>query len=268
MRPLKSHFPAPALTTLATLLQQTQEARVFRRAQAVHAVVAGHHISAVSATFHVANSALRKWVQRFAQEGPPGLRDRPRSGRPPTVTCALEQHLNRLVDQDPLEHGSLHSPWSCRELATGLTQQTGVQLGRESVRGGLKKMRSAPAVPLDGSNPPRLLSPMALWNSPALEYRARRGEIVLLYEDATIVWRFALPRLGWWRRAQRYRLPTRPLNQSQIKQEESRKRQTWVQNRAWSRITSGVLLSVIGAVQYGTAKVCYNIQYLRHLSGG
>jgi hypothetical protein len=81
----------------------------------------------------------------------------------------------------------------------------------------------------------------------------------LLYEDATIVWRFALPRLGWWRRAQRYRLPTRPLNQSQIKQEESRKRQTWGQNRAWSRITSGVLLSVIGAVQYGTAKVCYKI---------
>jgi transposase len=39
----------------------------------------------------------------------------------------------------------------------------------------------------------------------------------LLYEDETIVWRFALPRLGWWRRAQRYRLPTRPLSQGQIK---------------------------------------------------
>ncbi len=101
MRPLKSHFPAHALTTLATMLQQTKEARVFRRAQAVHAVVAGHHISAVSATFHMANSALRKWVQRFAQEGSQGLRDRPRSGCPPTVTCELEQHLNRLVEQIP-----------------------------------------------------------------------------------------------------------------------------------------------------------------------
>ena len=78
----------------------------------------------------------------------------------------------------------------------------------------------------------------------------------MLYEDETSVWRFALPRLGWWRRTQRYRRPTRPLNQSQIKQEESRQRQTWVQNRAWSRSTSGVLLRVIGAVQYGTAKVC------------
>jgi len=69
------------------------------------------------------------------------------------------------------------------------------------------------------------------------------------------VWRFALPRLGWWRRTSRYRLPIRPLSQSQMKQEERRQRQMWRQYRSWSRITHGVVLSVIGAVQYGTAKV-------------
>ena len=141
MRPLKSHFPDQALTTLDTLLKQTKEARVLRRAQAVREVVAGYHINAVSAAFHLANSALRKWVQRFAQEGPQGLRDRPRSGRPPKVTCELEQHLHGLVDQDPLQHGSTYSQWSCQELATVLARETGVQLGRESVRGILKKRR-------------------------------------------------------------------------------------------------------------------------------
>ena len=141
MRPLKSHFPDHALTTLDTLLKQTKAARVFRRAQAVREVVAGHHINAVSAAFHLANSALRKWVQRFAQEGPQGLLDRPRSGRPPKVTCELEQHLQRLVEQDPLQHGALHSQWNCRELATVLVQQTGVSLSRESVRCALKKTK-------------------------------------------------------------------------------------------------------------------------------
>src|SRR6266545_5718672 len=58
----------------------------------------------------------------------------------------------------------------------------------------------------------------------ALEYQARRGEIILLYGDETIMWRFALPRAGWWRRAQRPRLPIRPLSQSHIKREETRKR--------------------------------------------
>jgi hypothetical protein len=84
----------------------------------------------------------------------------------------------------------------------------------------------------------------------ALEYRARRGEIILLYEGETILWRFALPHAGWWRRAQRYRLPTRPLSQSQITREESLKRHARGRYRSWSRITSGVLLSVLGAVQY------------------
>ena len=93
----------------------------------------------------------------------------------------------------------------------------------------------------------------------ALEYRARRGEIILLYADETILWRFALPRVGWWRKAQRPRLPTRPLSQHQIKREESHKRQAWMQYRSWSRVTSGVLLSVLGAVQYGTSKVFYKI---------
>jgi len=93
----------------------------------------------------------------------------------------------------------------------------------------------------------------------ALEYQARRGELILLYADETILWRFALPRAGWWRKAPRARLLTRPLRPSQIKREESLKRQAWVQYRSWSRITNGVLLRIIGAVQYGTSKVCYKI---------
>ena len=89
----------------------------------------------------------------------------------------------------------------------------------------------------------------------ALESQARRGEIILLYEDETILGRFALPRAGWWRKVQRARLLTRPLSQRQIKREEALKRQTWLRYRSWSHITSGVLLSVLGAVQYGTSKV-------------
>ncbi len=77
----------------------------------------------------------------------------------------------------------------------------------------------------------------------------------MLYEDETLLWRFALPRAGWWRKAQRARLPTRPLSQRQSKRDASLKRPAWVQYRSWSRVTSGVLLRVIGAVQYGTSNV-------------
>jgi hypothetical protein len=95
---------------------------------------------------------------------------------------------------------------------------------------------------------------------------------IVLDEDETILWRFVLPRAGGWRRAQRYRLPTRPLSQSHITREERAKRQAGVRYQRWSRVTSGVLLSVLGAVSYGTSKVFYTIvlhfdaQALRHIS--
>jgi transposase len=166
MRTLKLHFPHDALPTLDTFVKQTKEARVFRRAQAVREVVKGTRLQTVSDTLALTYAALRTWVHRFASQGTQGLVDRPRSGRPPTMTCALEKHLNRLVDQDPLQYGSLYSQGSCRELATIVAQETGVKLGRQSVRGVLKKTREAIAAPLDGSLPTPLTSRMVLWNWP------------------------------------------------------------------------------------------------------
>jgi transposase len=139
MRTLKLHFPDDALPTLDTFLKQTKEVRVFRRAQAVREVVKGQRLQTVSDTLYFTYSALRKWVHRFAHQGTQGLMDRPRPGRPPKMTCAMAHHLDRLVDQDPLEHGSGHAQWSCQELATVLARQTGVQFSRESVREVLKK---------------------------------------------------------------------------------------------------------------------------------
>jgi transposase len=153
MRTLKLHFPDNALPTLESFLKQTKEARVFRRAQAVREVVTGHRLQTVSDTLHFTYSALRKWVYRFANQGVQGLVDRPRPGRPAKVTRALAAHLDRLVAEDPLQHGSSHSQWSCQELATVLARQTGVQLSRESVREALKKRRQLP--PSHGAARPR-----------------------------------------------------------------------------------------------------------------
>ena len=134
MRTLKLHFPDDALPTLDTFLKQTKEARVFRRAQAVREVVKGPRLPTVSDTLHLTYAALRTWVHRFAHHGVQSLADRPRSGRPPNMTCALAHPLDRLVDHDPLQHGASHAPWSCQERATVLAHQTGVQRSRASGR--------------------------------------------------------------------------------------------------------------------------------------
>jgi transposase len=142
MRPLTLHFPDDALPTLENFLQQTKEAWIFRRAQAVREVVQGHRLHTVSDSLHFPYSALRQWGHRCAHQGGQGLGDRPRPGRPPTVTCEVAHHLERLVDPAPLQHGSRHAQWSGQERATVLARQTGVQRSRERVRDVLKKRRA------------------------------------------------------------------------------------------------------------------------------
>jgi len=74
-----------------------------------------------------------------------------------------------------------------------------------------------------------------------------------------VLWRFALPRTGWWHQPTRYRLPLRPLTRSQLNRTEAGKRHAWQQHRSWGRITDGVFLTLMGAVQYGTSKVFYKV---------
>ena len=150
MRTLQLHFPNDALATLDTVLKQTKDARVFRRVQAVREVVKGTRLQTASDTLAFSYSALRKWAHRFAHEGAPGLVDRPRSGRPPKVTGELEQHLNRLVEQDPLQHGFLYSQWSCRELATVLAAHG---TARQRI-GSLKHFSRLPIASLRPPRPP------------------------------------------------------------------------------------------------------------------
>jgi predicted ATPase len=67
----------------------------------------------------------------------------------------------------------------------------------------------------------------------------------LLSEDEIMVWRLALARAGWWRKARRYRLPTRRLTQSQLKGEESRKRHARLWQRQGQRAAARELLAPV-----------------------
>jgi hypothetical protein len=226
MRPLTLPCPEQALPPWDSFLKQTKEARLCRRAQAVREVVHGHRLHTVSDALHLTYAALRQWGQRCAHQGGLGLVARPRAGRPPKVTCALAHHLARLVDHAPsstapaIRRGVVRNSPPCSPA-------------RRASNSAVKA--SATCSKKDGSDrrPTGRLAPdpaelaWAALALAALEYRARRGESLVLYEDETVLWRFALPRAGWWRKGPRARLSTRPLTQRQSKRDESCKRQAW-----------------------------------------
>jgi hypothetical protein len=74
------------------------------------------------AAYHV-----RKWVKRFHEQGIAGLREKPRSGRPPVFAPEVALHLVKLACERPDQMGWSFSQWDCPELARKLKAERVVQ---------------------------------------------------------------------------------------------------------------------------------------------
>ena len=101
----------------------------------------------------------------------------------PKVDQAGDAELETAVEQDPRDLGCPFSVWTCLDLARYLVKQGQALVSAETVRRHLQKLDY------------RVIRPVLSINSPDPEYaaraehleacreRARRGDIILLYED-------------------------------------------------------------------------------------
>ncbi len=90
------------------------------RAQIVLAAAAGSTNAAIAAQVGAHADTIRKWRRRFAAARLAGLKDAPRSGRPPVFTAADRAEAIALACALPAESGLPLSKWSCPELARDL----------------------------------------------------------------------------------------------------------------------------------------------------
>jgi transposase len=90
------------------------------RARIVLAAAAGSTNVAIAAQVGVHVDTVRKWRRRFAAARLAGLKDAPRSGRPPVFTAADRAETIALACALPAESGVPLSRWSCPELAREL----------------------------------------------------------------------------------------------------------------------------------------------------
>lgn len=104
------------------------------RAQIVLAAAAGRSNAAIAVQAGVCTDTVRKWRRRFAADGLPGLRDAPRSGRPPVFTAADRAEAVALACALPAESGVPLSKWSCPELARELATRRQVAASASTIR--------------------------------------------------------------------------------------------------------------------------------------
>jgi transposase len=77
----------------------------------------GLEVHEIGACLSVDGQVVRRWVKRYLEAGFDGLRDRPRSGRPPEIEHHVWQKLATIVVQAPERFGWALARWSGRALA-------------------------------------------------------------------------------------------------------------------------------------------------------
>jgi len=108
MIPLKITYPITS-KEMARLVRIEKEGRVRQRLTAIKFILQGQTIPLVAQRMDIAPRPLRKWLHRFNQVGPIGLRDRPRSGQPPKLKSKQIERFKQRVRQGVTEQDQVCS---------------------------------------------------------------------------------------------------------------------------------------------------------------
>jgi len=185
--------------------------RVSERMRAILLSGRGYAVPEIARVFECDEVTVREWIARFEAAGVPGLRDRPRSGRPPRAPAAARERLGRAVAGGPASVGQAGGVWTVVTLRLYLfvTEQvavSGATVRRLLLTLGFRWRRPQLALPLDPDAAPKM------W---ALCERVLRApaEAVVLCLDECDVHLVPTLRAMWMRRGQQARVMTPGTNQ-------------------------------------------------------
>lgn len=125
---------------LQQMYRETDCPRTRIRVQIVLLSNQGRHPAEITHITQQSDDTVRRWLQRFEDEGCAGLVERPRSGRPPQITDTLDQFLWRCMHKSPRKFKVDRPFWTTADLAGVLKRKLGVVVTDECVRQHLLKL--------------------------------------------------------------------------------------------------------------------------------
>lgn len=96
-----------------------KNSRVKLRILMVWRVKEGVSTTRLEEELHVHHSTVSTWVKRFNEEGFEGLKDQPKSGRPPKIS---HEEFQEVLEKNPRDEGYPLEVWSVRILQVHLTK--------------------------------------------------------------------------------------------------------------------------------------------------
>lgn len=140
MKPIKIELQDEDIKALEQLYRQTKDVRMRTRAQII--LLNGEQdlvSSAIASIVRMNEVSVQRILHRYQSKGIEGLKDEPRTGRPPKMTAAYLEKLIATVRRRPRALGLDFSIWTLDYLRDYMAEQTGVLLSRETIRRHLKK---------------------------------------------------------------------------------------------------------------------------------
>ena len=193
----------------AELQRMTQQevGRVGERARMILLSARGFTVQDIMGVFEVVDETLYKWLDRFEAEGPDGLHDRERSGRPPEIDDEAEAELERVLEASPLDEGYDFTTWTVPLLSSHLKQRMGLDVSDDTVRRALGRLEFVwrrPRWYVESEDPEYDVRMGAI---EAVLEEAESSDVRVLFEDETDVRRLPPLRQMWMRRGEQARVP-------------------------------------------------------------
>ena len=114
-------------------IKNHEDLRVRQRANIIRLLHLGQKAQEIAPLLAIQPSQVYYWHKRWREEGLEGLRDKPRSGRPPLTDEEYRQILAQTIAQNPQELGYAFTVWDSKRLASHLEQETGVRVSEATL---------------------------------------------------------------------------------------------------------------------------------------
>ena len=112
---------------------RTEPARAVERAQIIWQAHLGARAPAIARALGITEATVRAWLKRFNADGVAGLKDAPRSGRPPTYDAAEVGAVIAASLTNPADLALPFGSWTLDRLTAYLQEQQGLAIGRTRI---------------------------------------------------------------------------------------------------------------------------------------
>jgi len=103
---------AASLSTIKSQLRKDEKFSQGVRLYAVYQIKLGRNAEELEELYNVSHKSICNWVHSYNSDGVNGLKDKPRSGRPPRLNDEQQKKLKEVIMDKPEKSGYFSGVWS------------------------------------------------------------------------------------------------------------------------------------------------------------